>query len=231
MARPTIVNTATANSGSANSVQITLPALTQGNRMLVACAQDGADSIFSADAGWASVSGSHLTPPSGGCVMELFQKVVGASEPTDPTFTSNRIDAFSVIFWQLDNNAELDVAIQTATADTGAPDPASITPVSAESLAIVALAIDRDDVSSATMTNYTRDLHRPAGIQNNRVTLQGYSRALTGTSAEDPPAISTGDDNWVAVTMAWAEAVASSAGQPTWTRRGGLWHPRGGQFR
>ncbi len=212
MTRPTIVNSDDDDAASGNAITFGLPTLTEGNRMIVIVGQDGSDSIYTAPAGWSSLG--RIVPPTIQCSAEVFSKVVGASEPTDPQFTSDRTDAFVGAFIQCDNNAALDGAVQTASADAGAPDPASITPSDGETLGVVLLALDRDDIISGTMAGWTRQVHRPAGGSGDRATAQTWTQAVAGTDPVDPPALSAGDDNWAAMTLLLMDGSAVPQGQP-----------------
>lgn len=215
MARPTVVNTGEANNNSASSISATITEPTEGNTMVVIVGQDGATSTITAPGGWTQIV--KIEPPTVQCTATIFQKTAGASEGTSTgTFTSDRTDATMMAYVELDNSAELDDASPpTANSDTGAPDPPSVTPVDGETLCMPMLVMDRDAIGAATMTNYTQEVSRAAGLTSDRTTVQIWSRALTGTSAEDPPAISTGDDNWAATTLLWKDGSGAPTGYPS----------------
>lgn len=214
MARPTITAIGEIDDPASNDLTVSITAPTEGNTLMLTAHQDGADSTFTPPAGWTSVV--HLTPPTVQCVAEIWIKTAGASEPTSIQVTSSRTDAFGLSVCELDNSAALDDETPpTANADSGAPNPPAATPVDGETLCVPVLVCDRDTIGSATMTNYTNVVSLIAGSSTDRATLQVWSRALTGTAEEDPPAISTGDDNWAAVTLLWKDGSGAPTGYPS----------------
>ncbi len=211
MANPTFIGSAVATAINGGTATVTLPAGMQQDDIVVvfhgipgnvvpAAAPSGYTSITTATPGGVAASAMRASYKFMGAIPDTTVACAGTGSAQDVTCAEVKV-------WRgVDTTTPLDVAATTATGTTGAPDPAPITPTSADCAIVIGAVSSVDDSTPGTVTNYTSPTPSTANATDtNPATVAAAYRLLSGGAgaSENPGAWSSWTTSkWAAITIA-----------------------------
>ncbi len=207
MAAPTIRNVATTiqNTDTATSILITKPTDTAEGDVMYALISLAASTGSPALTGWSELE---IVTHDGGAAR-LLEKIAGASEPSDYTFTwtgGSRAVGGIVTVQGNDQTTPTAASPTPATGSGTTPDPPASGTVSlADYLALVFTCLEGKTRTFTPPSGYNEEWDHGNSGSGSQVAHESQSMAsqgLTGITSEDPGTfLSSAGDGWAAFTL------------------------------
>jgi hypothetical protein len=177
--------------------------------------------VYPTDSGYVQVGGDIYADDVNDTNLGVAYKIMGVSPDTIVTIPGTGLSGCAVTIVALrsvNTTTPLDVAVTVATStNTGQPNPASITPITAGALISVHVGAAEPGTSDGDLTNpgdlssVTNHFRAIASHGSNDTSHAGHGLKLNWTSGAFDPAQWAGgsihaDSSWGAVTIAWRPA-------------------------
>ena len=187
-----------------DSSSFTLSGLQQGDLVLLFGAEDGEDIETPTGASWTAIPGLVTQPDNDGDPNSaaFYVFATGTSVTASNLLDSDEAVYVMIAFRNVDPTNSFDVNATENSANTGIPNPPSITPVTNNSMIVAVGFIDDDDVASTITppTGYTTAVNMDSlgGVVDtgaSGATIMTAYKLLATAAAEDPGAFISSNSN------------------------------------